>query len=122
MKECKLEAASCSSVGASQGTIVTLPLETLVYEESGKSYTGLVGEPVIMTFNCSATQYAVTGEVSGETSGNTNQMATSSHTSFEPAKGLQGLTTENGKGSFETTLTWSNTDTSAEPLELNTST
>jgi hypothetical protein len=120
LEECELAATTCSSAGAPQGTIVTLPLEALVYEESGKSYTGLVGEPVMMSFTCGATQYTVTGEVSGETSGDTNLMSTSAHTSFEPGKGLQGLTTGDSKGSFETTLTWGYTTTSAEKLELNT--
>ena len=120
LQGCELEGHSCTSTDAAAGTIDGAEAETIPYKEGESVYVDLAGDPALMRFTCASTQYTVTGEVSGETSGDTNQMAATSTTSFEAGKGLQALSTEDGKGSVETTLTWTVAGTGSESSELRT--
>lgn len=102
--DCKHEGSSCSSANAPAGTIHTFPLETLMYEEAGKIFTGLIGSP-LMKFTCDGTEYTLSGGVSGETTGDLNVMSTKSESVFKSGVGDQVLETEDSHGAFETILT-----------------
>jgi FG-GAP repeat len=113
---CKRANANCTTTGAPAGTIRTLPLESLIYQEAGKYFTGLSAS-LITQFVCGSVQYALSGELAGETSGDFNAMSPTSQTAFKAGEGYQALTISSSQGQFAATLT-STAVTSGEALEL----
>ena len=113
---CSFAAQPCTTTGQSAGTIEAGGLELLLYEEAGKAYVGLYGEPVA-SFNCGSTPFAVSGGMSAEASGAVNAMSGAGQWVFASGVGEQ-LRVRHGSVESEGTFTGTIKTSSEQPLEI----
>jgi phage gpG-like protein len=116
---CHQQSNKCQTPGAQTGTIRTPPLESYTYEEGGKYFAVLAGNPV-MSFVCAGAQYTLRGALSGEITRGFNAMGTSSESVFKQSVGEQKLITEDQQGVQEAILTETAVRTDAQATELKT--
>ena len=112
---CTFAAQQCTTTGQSAGTIETDELELLLYDEAGKAYVGLYGEPVA-SFSCGSTPFIVSGGLSAEASGAVNVMSNTGQWVFTAGVGEQ-LNVRHGSTESEATFTGTIKTSSEQPLE-----
>jgi hypothetical protein len=115
---CKRLSSQCQSIGEQPGAIRSLPLESYTYEEAGKIYTVLGGNPIAV-FLCGNAQFVLSGVASGEVGGDLNAMSATSQSTFKAGVGEQALSITEGTGAgVAATLISSMQTAVAQPLEL----
>jgi hypothetical protein len=114
---CKQGSSACATAGVASGTIATGALELVSYEEGGKYFAALTGEPVA-SFSCASNQYTLDGAVSGVSSGAVNAMSQTSELTLSASTGKEQLTAQHGSEQSAATLIATLTQTTAQPMEL----
>ena len=113
---CSFAGERCTTTGQPTGTIEAAGLEMLLYEEAGKAYVGLYGEPVV-SFSCGSTPFTVSGGLSAEASGAVNVMSSTGQWVFASGVGEQ-LRVRHGSTESEGTFTGTIKTSSEQPLEV----
>ncbi len=115
---CESSGAKCASAGQAAGTVVSEPLESYTYEESGKYLAALNGDP-IMSFSCGNGTLTLSGGAAGGFSVPLNILGTTSEATFGPGDGEQLLQLEEVSGkSYPATITTVIKNVDAQAIEL----
>ncbi len=117
LSECAEGGERCTSSGQNPGTIVAAALEFGVYEELGKTYAGLNGEPVAQ-FSCGGEAFTISGWLAGEATGDIDLMSTTGQWAFGAAIGEQMLTVSHGAVESEGMLTGTIVTSSPQGFEI----
>jgi hypothetical protein len=115
---CERAGVKCASTNE-PGTIVSEPLESYGYEESGQYFTVLAAN-TIMRFTCSSTEFRLSGVAAGQLIAITDMAVTGSETNLSGSVGLQELELEEPRtqARYSATLTTRLVSTMEQSVEF----
>jgi hypothetical protein len=118
LTKCEREKIACSNTSEA-GNIVSAPLESYGYEESGEYFTTLAAQ-TMMSFTCGARQFRLSGTAAGQLKVTPGTVIASSEASFSEAVGAQELELEEVgmQTSHPASLTTTTITATEQPIEI----